>query len=268
MKFIFWNVKKQKREEPLIELADKTGADVLFLAECSEELVEQLNSSFVSSIAAKVSKQPRINAFIRRHTISCKIDLDIRQKNDRYVFYHLSGYGIDVNFVVVHFSSKLYSYKESQQSDAQDFMTQVRELEKKYSHQRTVIIGDFNMNPFDSGMFMARIFNATCSLEIAFHKKTRKYQGIDYSFFYNPCWKNYAGLGNGIYGTYYYDSPENNHIQHWNNLDQVLLRPDILENYEHNFAVLHDVLNYDIRKKNSIFDHYPILLELKEKTLL
>lgn len=122
------------------------------------------------------------------------------------------------------------------------------------------------MNPFDPGMVVSDGFNSVCSETIA-KKISRIVGGEECPYFYNPSWKNYSGIGNKIYGSYYYHSCSGGHEFHWNNLDQVLLRPSIIEKYDHVFKILHDVVGYDLTKKNNgISDHYPIFLELQEKS--
>jgi hypothetical protein len=164
----------------------------------------------------------------------------------------------------VHLLSKMNTTPQTQSLEAGEYVRKVRMIEKELQQKNTILIGDFNMNPFEPGMVSASVFNSVCSLDIAL-KQSRKFQYVDYDYFYNPAWKNYAGVGNEVYGTYYHHSYGMDEF-HWNNYDQALIRPAILQQYRPEFSVLHDKVWFDLRNKNNnISDHYPILLELKEK---
>jgi len=164
----------------------------------------------------------------------------------------------------------LFNSPSIQQEDAQFYMQKVKKIEENWKDktQNTILIGDFNMNPFDPGMVCTRSFNSVCSLDIAKKMRCRKIKdsGEIFTYFYNPSWKIYADAGNhDVHGTYYYDRCKSGQF-HWNNLDQALLRPSILESYNHRFEVLYDTLNFDLRKENNgVSDHYPIMLEILEK---
>jgi exonuclease III len=164
----------------------------------------------------------------------------------------------------VHLLPKNHASSDTQSLEAKDYVREVRLVEKDEQQKNTILIGDFNMNPFDPGMISASTFNSVCSPAIAL-KRCRTFQWESYDYFFNPTWKNYAGVGKDIYGTYYHHSCGADEF-HWNNFDQALVSPSILQQYNPEFSILHDVLRFDLRKENNgISDHYPILLELKEK---
>lgn len=260
MKIVFWNIKQNKNRQLIIDLVARIEPDIFFLAECPESLVETFGCRF-QALKARVNDTPKVRGFVASNAMKCRL---IQEISDRFFVYHVLWEDKEVFLGVVHLLSKLYADTGAQKSEVQKYMWEIRSLEKERNSKNTILIGDFNMNPFDPGMVYPHAFNSVCSKMIA-AKKSRTYERVVYDYFYNPSWTNYAGLGNEIYGTYYHRCCRPGGF-HWNNFDQALLRPDVLENFDCRFSVLHNLFDYDLHKQNKDFsDHYPILLELKEK---
>jgi hypothetical protein len=91
----------------------------------------------------------------------------------------------------VHFPSKMHKSDPSQTLAAPGFARTVRELEGKVKHDRTIVVGDLNMNPFEDGIVGAEGFNATMSRLVA-EKERRRVDGENYPFFYNPMWSHFG----------------------------------------------------------------------------
>ena len=60
------------------------------------------------------------------------------------------------------------------------------EQEQQAGHPRTVLVGDFNMNPFESGMVGAAALHSAMSRQV-WSRGSRTVKGHEYPFFYNPC---------------------------------------------------------------------------------
>jgi hypothetical protein len=208
-----------------------------------------------------LSDDPKIRCFIISKKMECSLK---REYKNRLFLYQLTWKNKRFLLGTVHLLSKNNASAHAQRLEAKGYVREIQMFEREQQQKDTIVIGDFNMNPFDPGMVSASVFNSVCSAEIAL-KGTRMFQSEKYDYFFNPAWKNYAGIGNEVYGTYFYHSVGADEF-HWNNFDQALIRPSILQQYEPKFSVLHDILGYDLRKRNNgVSDHYPILLELKEK---
>ncbi len=72
-------------------------------------------------------------------------------------------------------------------------------------HERTLIVGDFNLNPFDDGMIFPSGFGAMMTKGLV--RKTREAHDRYSGRFYNPIW---ARLGREVEGappgTYYWSA--------------------------------------------------------------
>ena len=89
--------------------------------------------------------------------------------------------------------------------------------------------------------------------------------GREYDYFYNPMW-NFLGDKNSVPGTYYY-AKSIHYNEPWNTFDQVLIRPQLLDNFVYSdLKILTRIKNKELynHKTNKLFisDHLPILINI------
>lgn len=139
-------------------------------------------------------------------------------------------------------------------------------MEDKIGHKRTVLVGDLNMNPFETGLVTANGFNATMSRKIA-EKQKRIVNARSFPFFYNPMWSLLGDASHGPPGSYYCSQSE--HVAYfWHMFDQILLRPDVLPMFQNNTLKIIDrvgelsLLNDNGIPDKNISDHLPVLFQL------
>ena len=143
---------------------------------------------------------------------------------------------------------------------------EIRRVEKRKGHSRTILVGDFNMNPFSKALNMAPGLNAMMT-ENCIRNQSRTLQGEEYQFFYNPMWNLFGDRTPGPSGTFYHLNPSNGHYG-WNMLDQVLLRPSVISLFQ-DVQILTKAGEKTLHTKsgrpdkNAASDHFPILLTLK-----
>lgn len=99
------------------------------------------------------------------------------------------------------------------------------QTEDVVGHQRTVLIGDLNMNPFDKGLVGAQALNAVMTRDLA-RREERIVANRAYRLFYNPMWGCFGDQTPGPPGTYFYSASGG---YFWNIFDQVLLRPALMD---------------------------------------
>jgi endonuclease/exonuclease/phosphatase family metal-dependent hydrolase len=146
------------------------------------------------------------------------------------------------------------------------FERRITDAEKAIGHSRTVVIGDFNMNPFESGVVGSEGFHAIMARAIA-AQETRTVLGEDRHFFYNPMWSLLGDMSVGPPGTYYYQSSAP--VSYfWHMFDQVLLRPSLAHSLQRNdLAILTEagdqsLLDRHGRPDRRVSDHLPIFIRL------
>lgn len=139
----------------------------------------------------------------------------------------------------------------------------IRVAEQSLQHQRTLLIGDLNVNPYEPEVTGALQGVMTRTLALA----KRDEQNGMYTRFYNPMWGHF-GKTNGVpAGTYYWDGEEDEH--YWQIYDQVLLRPPLFAHFdERDLHILTVAGNTQLvtttgrPRKRAVSDHLPILIKL------
>ncbi len=168
----------------------------------------------------------------------------------------------------VHLPSKRYRREAEQYINATVLTKEVIKAENKVGHRRTVVFGDFNMDPFEIGMIGAPAMHAVMDRRIA-RKGSRVITGKRYGFFYNPMWGKMGDGEHNTPGTYYYNSGTEACL-FWHMFDQVIVRPELSENF--NYSRLKIVTQVGgrslisesgIPKRDVASDHLPILFEIK-----
>jgi len=144
--------------------------------------------------------------------------------------------------------------------------SEIDRAEKKAGHKNTIIIGDLNMNPFEEAIVAADGFHAVMDKSVAM-KRARMVQGLEYDFFYNPMWSRLGDNSQGPSGTYYYNAAGALINYFWNTFDQVLIRPELIEFFDHSsLKVLTEIDGQSLIKKQSIdsdfSDHLPLIVTI------
>lgn len=175
----------------------------------------------------------------------------------------------------VHFSSAMYKSEESRGKRADDLAGFIENQEKDCNKERgiseeeyqTIVVGDFNLHPFSSGIIGCHGFQAVYDIRAA-KKGSRIVEDEERRFYYNPMW-DIMGKHSGIMGTYYCESDQDDRSFYWYTFDQVLIRPILIERFVWDeFAVITEISgktllqNGKINKK-TYSDHLPIKFEIR-----
>ena len=142
----------------------------------------------------------------------------------------------------------------------------IRRKEHEFGHDRTILIGDFNMNPFAKAMNLAEGLNAMMTTKCV-ERRSRGVQGEQFPFFYNPMWSLFGDRTPGPAGTFYHSNSSRG-MYGWNMLDQVLLRPSVIPWFE-DVRILSSTGTSALQKPSgrpneaAASDHFPILVTLR-----
>ncbi len=262
---LFWNINRRQMESDLYKLCKQCGVDILILAESGvsdSRLISLLNEDGKDIYKAPARPSSRLSYYIRYPLASYKPKFD---EGGISISHITPPVGADIILVALHLPSKLYMNNDEQMAHSIRLAEIIDEVEKEIGHNRTIVIGDLNMNPFDSGMVVANGLHSVMDRNIAL-KESRLVQGKQYKFFYNPMWGRMGDTTIGPPGTYYYD--KSGYICYfWNTFDQVLLRPDLLDFFsDDKLQILADIKGKSIISSGKIdldiSDHLPILIEL------
>lgn len=275
--FLFWNLNGKALIQEVTQLCDTHSVDVLIVAEIvgtRETAIEakRRETAIQKSLVSKTGMSyvtehndfsKKLKFFFRYPSQSIAKVFDDNGLSIREI---TPSTGQPILVAAVHLSSKLWSGSEDQTYVARSVIKGIEESEENVSHSRTLVIGDFNMNPFEGGLIGADAFHGVMTQQIA-QEKSRKVHGLERSYFYNPMWGRMGDISDGPPGTYYYRGSTSRQF-FWNTFDQVLLRPDLLRFFKkENLKVITEIDNFKLIKsskinKDDFSDHLPILIEL------
>lgn len=226
----FWNIAGNVLTATVAAFAHESEADILILAEnhiSTETLVLALNSGANRYYFPDPIPAGRLAIFTR---FSPDTSIVISDEEGISIRHYRMPLGDSFLVVAVHLSSKLWKKTEDQIFVSVRVAGSIREAEKKVGHQRTVVIGDLNMNPFEAGVVGSGGLHATMNRDIA-SEGQRRVAGKDYLFFYNPMWSFFGDRGPAPPGTYFRRAgSEVNYF--WHLFDQVLVRPCLLKSLD------------------------------------
>lgn len=270
MKIGFWNINKNNKiESLLLNLVVQQSLDVLIFAEYASNIekfcnllnaicydnYEPLNSLGCDKICG---------------IINSKYKQEIITSSSRYEIINIRSSFFSILLGLIHAPSKLHSSDNDRLLCFNTFYHDIEKAEGKTKINNTIIIGDFNANPFENYVIGA------CSLhgipykeEVA--KESRIVQGKEYKMFYNPMWR-FFGSQSPPYGTYYYNSSSTDNY-FWNTFDQIIFRPALIPAFaEDSLKIITSINNKSLLVNNykpnkKISDHLPIIFNIQEEKI-
>jgi hypothetical protein len=184
-KFLFWNISRKPIADVVSELATVHRSDVVILAEWAiapDRLLETLNSNPNDGFSLGAGSAKRITILTR---FSREFVRPVFESDHIYIGRLLLPGRSEVLLAAAHLPSKLRWSNESQAVECGELARHITEEENRAGHQRTVLVGDMNMNPFEPGLVSTVGLSAVASRKIA-ERATRTVQGREYRLFYNP----------------------------------------------------------------------------------
>ncbi len=128
-----------------------------------------------------------------------------------------------------HLPSKLHAAETDQLLVANQLAGNVRAMEIDQGHERSMVVGDLNANPFEHALVWAGGLHAAMSREVVGRLRgERTVRDVRYPLFYNPVWGVLGDRTPGPPGTYY-RSPSGGVNYFCNTYDQVLLRAGLMD---------------------------------------
>jgi endonuclease/exonuclease/phosphatase family metal-dependent hydrolase len=230
MNFLFWNARQESLSRQVRDLADEHGSDFVILAEAADNaagyliaLNDQRHTRHFHLVKPLLREESRLLIFSRLPAGEI-----VWAGNDgTCAVLRVQPAGLP-EFILasVHLPSGMHYTEADRAANAQETARLIADIEASAGHSRTVVMGDFNMNPFEQGMVISNGFHAILDRQVA-AKGQRIVQKKAHPFFYNPTWRFMNDEGRQHAGSFYYTKAVP-HCHFWNTFDQVLLRPDLL----------------------------------------
>ena len=263
MNILFWNINKTYIPKHINRIIETENIDIVILAENPippDTLLTTLNFNRASFYYAQSSGCRKLDVFTKfNHSYIKPIS-----EYDRLSIRLVSIPGTNPFLLaMVHMPDKRNWTDDDQMFECVRLADSIIKAEKELKNTYTMLVGDFNMDPFEKGIVSSKGLHAIMCKKIA-SEKSRIVQGEEYPFFYNPMWNFMGDETEGPVGTYYYRSAK--HINYfWHTFDQVLLRPSFFNGSKlpHVKIIQLDLKEIKCEETgNKQPDHYPIAVNL------
>ena len=264
---LFWNTAKNPVcLEHLSCFAQTYDIDVFILAESPVGVnLDELNALGKGKYQLELNANAKVQAITR---------LDTRVFIHRYTSLGremavwstgLPNTMLEVLIAGVHLPSKFGGTTEADQTGiATEIIGELNEVEDRQRHRNTIMIGDFNMQPYDPGMTNVLGMHGLMTQQLA-ELPDRNYRKKERRRFYNPMWGLFGDRTAGPPGSYYWQSSTLSNT-HWGILDQVLVRSVLTEHLKEVIILgtdgQHSLLDNGIPSRSHLSDHLPVLTTL------
>lgn len=264
MKVLFWNTKNNPHINDLLcEIIADNAISLAVVAEYSDKIDDLLQKT--SAMGISMCQYPTIGCD-RIIIFGRRLDITPGRQTEYASFQILNGKDI---ICCVHLSSQLFANSSGMREvEINRIVADIQSTENELNTDNTIVVGDFNMNPFDHEFIDANKLHSIPYYEAA-TKKMRKIAGQEFKMFYNPMWS-FFGDSTAPFGTYYYTGNTIDNI-YWNIFDQVIIRPVLRERFiDSGLRILTEtqtcyLLDSKGHPNKNISDHLPIMFEIKEK---
>jgi hypothetical protein len=201
----FWNVNAKVWPETIAVLAREWDVDILILAENEIdpfEIQRKLNEDTDRLYFPDPGESDRLTILTRFQTDPTCL---VSDSSGVAIRHYRPPPGESFLVVAVHLSSKLWKKTEDQVFIAAEVGSEIREAEDRVGHTRTIVIGDLNMNPFETGVVGSGGLRGVMDRRIA-SAGSRVIRQKSHMFFYNPMWSKFGDAGRSPPGTCFYNT--------------------------------------------------------------
>jgi hypothetical protein len=277
---LFWNVRGAHAltwagRDPLLRsslsrLIAASQVDVLIIAEyafADAELLQSLNNTGVGTYYPVPSSNSRLRLFSRLVNGRWK-DRFSSQVSDRMTAHTLRvGNSRGIILVGFHGRDRMSVPVEADRASfAQEIAFDIRLIEKDVGHSRTLVVGDFNMTPYEQGMVSIKGMHALMSKHLtdSVHKLERRSGS---PCFYNPMWSHLGDRPDRSPGSYFFSNTASATNTFWMLLDQVIVRRELMDSISQLTILNHDgsdslVTDKGRPRKATYSDHLPLFFTI------
>jgi exonuclease III len=250
-------------------IAHSTGADIVVLLE-NEVDVAQTLATLRANVAREFyvpnfSPTQRFHCFCRDHQMDmAEVHISEGVRTSVRKLWMGSSHLL---LALVHGVDPRNYDLETRQSFAQSLATEMQFVRGQQATDRLILMGDFNMNPYDRSMNLAAGLNAMMTRECA-QAESRRHLAQNYDFYYNPMWSLFGDNTPGPAGTVYDSSSQGPYG--WSMFDQVILHYSLIPLFQ-GVEILTKAGELSLTNSKgrpdgrNASDHFPIMLTLGEE---
>lgn len=270
MNILFWNInKKDTFIKTIAEIVREENIDIVAFAEFPQGSDAAFERELVRVSSSFKHLEPvtpgKVEIFYKAGVVDISYAYNGRRITIDRVHSRIDHE--DYYFAFCHLKDSLITDKKQLPGYARHTVREIVDFEKEYRSKRTIVCGDFNMDPYEPSMLEHDGFNAMLTSAIAM-KHQRNVEGQSFEMFYNPMWGLYGDLyAQDVADTYYY-APGQPIQPYWHIIDQVILRPDVIPVFDKSqLKIVAKGQNYNLLNRNDNIsdlysDHLPIKFTL------
>lgn len=263
MRVLFWNTHNNVEINPVLsDIILENDINLVLLAEYQADVNE-----LISNLHQRGCHMKKCLGCNRLTVLSDISELEPGTQDDYYSFQLLPN-----NLIVccVHLPSKIYgSNSEARKAIINRMNRDVKETEINNNTENTVIVGDFNLDPFENECISVNHLNSIPFCGIA-RNDSRTIAGESFKMFYNPMWR-FLGDYQKPFGTLFYHGTSGDNI-YWHIFDQVMIRPCLRPRFvDESLQIITDTVNCSLVDRKGypdvdrLSDHLPITFEIQEE---
>ena len=265
MKILFWNLNNQNLVHETAELVHTEHIDFMAFSETNVEFVEKI----INILELNYNKvfyfheTPGCNRIKVVSTLKFN-EIMLLNQHKYYSLMLLNGNERPLIIGMVHFPSKRYHSPDEIRRAFEILHTSISHEEEIHGVNDSLIVGDFNVDPFEMPMVSFTGMCATNATDcIARDIVTRAEEGK--RLFYNPMWSLYSVFAQRP-GTHKY-SRFGEDVIRWHFVDQVIIRPSLIDAFKFNsLKLISGTKVHKYTNKNGVpnlSDHLPIACEVE-----
>lgn len=261
MRFLFWNTHNNKSiNDVLTDVIIENRIDIVVLAEYAADvfkLCERLVNQGCGMFPYPSGVNNRLTIIGSASVVNVSAETQTQYESIQYI-------NDDLILCCIHLPSKIYTKgSDNRKSATHRIVEDIKGIEKKYNTKNTIVVGDFNINPYEEECMGFEYFHSIPLIDKG--RTSRVIAETKYEFFYNPMW-NFFGDFQKPYGTYY----SSGSVPFWNILDQVIIRPVLKQRFIENELRIVDrttktaIVNSRGYPNKKVSDHLPIVFEVED----
>jgi hypothetical protein len=189
--FLVWNVQRKALAGHVVRLVQSARVDVLLLIE-KPDPDGGLSAILAANGFALVPARQRFGLYTRLDSASFE-SVSPPEADERTDFWRFRlSETVSITLVAVHGPDRRNVDETARRLFFQRVHENVQAVEARAGHKRTVVVGDFNANPFEESVGGVQGLHA---IPVR-HVGGRDYRTVgrkDYEFFFNPMWSCYGG---------------------------------------------------------------------------
>ena len=270
--FLFWNVQRKQLDTPIVDLVKNHSVDVLLLLEHPKPDIALFQLLNKVRPYQRVMTHGRFGVYVSFNSAQMvRVTPPTTTAGDRAAFWDVRVSNKNRLFLALVHGLDIINYSAVQRGL---FFERLRadiewmeENDAEVKHKQTVVLGDFNANPFDDVVGGTRGLHAI-RLKSVGGKLTRSVLGVNYRFFCNPMWSCFRGWERSPPGTHYFNGGDAHEV-FWHMIDQVVLRPQALHMFsERKLKILTEAGSAKLLTHNGLpnaqlaSDHLPVIFKL------